>query len=140
MAFFWILGSYDSNFIIGIIFLRGVLPKDLTTHFQNLYMWYFFRILYRLQQLHQSRVGIRNSMGELHGVIFLSEIIAKGQGAVKLFGSFFPQYAIFLIKNVLPLSFPTFTTGTRQHHWLHALVIKRGCLILSSDKIKTVPC
>jgi hypothetical protein len=38
---------------------------------------------------------------------------------------------------MLAFSLPGFATGTGHNHGFHALVVERGCLILSSDKKET---
>jgi hypothetical protein len=76
-------------------------------------------------------------MCKLNSIIFLREIVAKRERTIKLVTGAFPEYAIFLVKDILPLSLPALRTGTRHYHWLHTLVVERSCLILSSDKRKT---
>jgi hypothetical protein len=76
-------------------------------------------------------------MCKLNSIIFLCEIVAKRERTVKLVTGAFSENAIFFVKDILSFSLPALRTGTRHYHWFHALVVERGCLILSSDKRKT---
>lgn len=76
-------------------------------------------------------------MGKLYCIIFFRKIITERKRAIKLITCAFPRDTILLIKNMLALSFPSFSTGTGHNHWFHALVVEWCCFILNSDKRET---